>query len=176
MLPAMETSENAAPMRLFIGLWPDEAVRDAVCAYRHCWAWPTKAAQVRRDKLHLTLHFLGAVPRECVAGLVQGLTVPFEPFDLCLDHADLFRGGIAVLRTRTVPNALAELHHRLHRVLDALQLPSTRDRLVPHVTLARKAQDAVPPPEPPTIRWRVPGFVLVESRPPAPYRIVREYR
>jgi len=175
MLPAMETSENAEPSRLFIGLWPDDSVRDAVCAHQRRWAWPSRAATVRRDKLHLTLHFLGAVPPDRVAGLVQALYGPFNAFELHLDHADLFRGGIAVLRTRSVPAALTALHRHLHRTLDALQMPSARDRLVPHVTLARKAQDALPPPEPPDIRWHVSGYALVESRPPAPYRIVNEY-
>ena len=175
MLADMETSENAGPSRLFIGLWPDDAVRDAVCAHQRRWAWPSRAARVRRDKLHLTLHFLGAVPPDRVAGLVQALHGPFDGFELHLDHTDLFRGGIAVLRTRTVPAELTALHRRLHRTLDALQLASARDHLVPHVTLARKAQDALPPPEPPDIRWQVNGYVLVESRPPAPYRIVDAY-
>ncbi|HUG22466.1 RNA 2',3'-cyclic phosphodiesterase [Piscinibacter sp.] len=171
----MDTSENAEPLRLFVGLWPDDAVRDAVCAHQQRWTWPSRAVKVRRDKLHLTLHFLGAVPPDRVAGLAEALYGPFDPFELHLDRADIFRGGIAVLRTRSVPEALTALHQRLHRTLDALQMPSARAGLVPHVTLARKAQEALPPPEPPDIRWHVSGYVLVQSRPPAPYRIVNEY-
>jgi 2'-5' RNA ligase len=118
---------------------------------------------VRHDKLHLTLHFLGQVPRARLPELGQGLAVPFEPFDLNLHYGELWPGGIAVMRPASTPPALRALHERLHRALDRLQLPSSRQQLQPHVTLARRAQGAVPPARREDIGWAVDGFVLVES-------------
>ena len=82
-------NEAAPPAfaRLFVGLWPDDVVRDALLAHAEHWSWPAGVRRVQRDKLHMTLHFLGAVPRERVASLVQGLAVSFEPFELTLDLA-----------------------------------------------------------------------------------------
>jgi len=163
--------------RLFIGLWPDEPTRDALHACERRWTWPPRAALVTRERLHLTLHFLGAVPRERVADLVDGLDLAFEPFELVLDHAEVWHGGIAVLQSIAVPPALQALHARLHRALDALQQASARGRLKAHVTLARHAQGALPPPEFASIPWRVGGYALIESerRPPASYRVLQSY-
>lgn len=164
-----------ATARLFIGLWPDDTVRDALCAQRREWTWPGRQAPVAREKLHMTLHFLGSVPRERLPVLVRGLDVPFEPFELMLDHAELWRGGIAVARPLAVPARLLRLHERLRAALDALQQRTARDELVPHVTLARKARRAVPPTVVEPIRWPVDGFALIESQPPGPYRVVGDY-
>ena len=163
--------------RLFIGLWPDEATRGALHACARRWTWPPRAVPVARERLHLTLHFLGAVPRERVAGLADGLDVAFDPFVLTLEQAEIWRGGIAVLQSVGVPPALQALHARLHRALDALQQPSARERLLAHVTLARHARGAQPPARFETIEWQVDGYALIESerRPPSQYRVLQSY-
>lgn len=173
----MNEVEAAPPAfaRLFLGLWPDDDVRDAVLAHAERWAWPKGARRVQRDKLHLTLHFLGAVPRERVASLVQGLAVSFEPFELTLDLAEAWSNDVAVLRPSVVPAALSDLHHRLRVALHALEQRSARERLVPHVTLARQARGAIPPAQSPHLRWPVGGYVLIESQPPRSYRVLYEY-
>ena len=48
--------------RLFLALWPDDALRRGLLAWRDAWQWPARAALVAPDDLHLTLHFLGGVP------------------------------------------------------------------------------------------------------------------
>ena len=53
-----------ATTRLFLALWPDPAVRDALRTWRDLWSWPRGASPVATDKLHLTLHFLGSQPSE----------------------------------------------------------------------------------------------------------------
>jgi 2'-5' RNA ligase len=132
---------------------------------------------VRADKLHMTLHFLGAVPRSRTTELAQGLAVQFEPFELRLDHGELWSGGIAVLRTAVTPAPLVQLHRRLGRALERLRLPPARSELRPHVTLARHAQGATPPAQREDIAWAVDGFALIESdlRPPTRYHIVKEW-
>ncbi|HJV62740.1 MAG TPA: RNA 2',3'-cyclic phosphodiesterase [Albitalea sp.] len=161
--------------RLFVGLWPDAEVRDAVLACAARWTWPSGARRVPWPKLHATLHFLGAVPRERVAGLVQGLAVPFEPFSLQLDQAEVWPNEVAVLRPVQVPHELKSLHLRLRIALMQLDQPTARDKLVPHVTLARRAGGARAPAEPPSIRWAVGGYALIESMPSSAYRVLQDY-
>lgn len=161
--------------RLFIGLLPDEPVRDALQRHVATWHWPPGAVPTRRGRLHLTLHFLGALPREAIAGLVQRLDLPFEPCELRLERAEVWRGEHAVICPQAVPPALATLHARLLRALAGPE--ASPSRWHPHVTLARHAKEAVPPAAPACIRWPVTGYALVESdlRPPASYRVVAAY-
>lgn len=161
--------------RLFVGLLPGEDVRDALQRHVGAWRWPATAVPTRRGRLHLTLHFLGALPREAIAVLVQRLAVPFEPCELQLERPAVWRGEHAVICPQSVPPALAALHARLQRALvGAVALPS---RWQPHVTLARHARGAQPPAEPVCVCWPVEGYVLVESdlRPPPSYGIVAAY-
>lgn len=124
MSPRPPPSDRSA--RLFIGLWPDLEMRAALVRHQAVWRWPVGARPTLPERLHLTLHFLGALPRDRIAPLAQALALPFEPFVLTLDRPELWSGANAVLRPATVPPALAALHGRLQRVLDELARPSTR--------------------------------------------------
>lgn len=175
MSPRPPPSDRSA--RLFIGLWPGLETRAALVRHQGVWRWPVGARPTLPERLHLTLHFLGALPRDRIAPLAQALALPFEPFVLTLDRPELWSGANAVLRPATVPPALAALHGRLQRVLDELALPSTRAQFQPHVTLARAARGAEAPAGMAPLRWSVQGYALVESdlRPPGRYRRLAEY-
>lgn len=169
----MESAPSFA--RLFIGLWPDEAVRDAVDQQAGRWAWTPPARRVPRAKLHLTLHFLGAVPRERLPALERGLAVRCDPFSLRLDHGEVWRNQVAVLCPRHVPQPLLELHERLRTALGQLELPTAREEpFAPHVTLARQAKGSRPVAVAP-IRWDVRGYALVESTPDSRYQVLFGY-
>jgi RNA 2',3'-cyclic 3'-phosphodiesterase len=175
---AWAMDENTpATASLFIGLWPDEAVRDALVRYRETWAWPPRASLAARERLHLTLHFLGDVPCERIPEFVQALQVPFEPFTLSLERPDVWGDGIAVLRPAAVPKPLRQLHERLHAVLRRMNQWTAITRLEPHVTLARKARGVVVPPRGEAIEWQVDHYALIESGLPPPdrYRIRATY-
>jgi 2'-5' RNA ligase len=174
MQPSATPADSA---RLFIGLWPPDAVRDAALRHAGQWSWPRRARRVRPDKVHMTVHFLGAVPRERIAALTDALAEPFEPFELRLDHAELWPGGIAVLGADTVPSEAIALHARLRDAIERLGLTPERRPWRPHLTLARQAQGAVPPARHEAIAWPVRGFVLVESdpRPPTGYRVIASW-
>lgn len=163
--------------RLFVGLWPGAAVRDALEAQRRAWVWPPAASLIPPECLHLTLHFLGAVKRERLAELVQWLGVRFEPIELALALNEVWSGGVAVLRPATTPAGLQALNARLGRALQAFGASTALERLVPHVALARRALGAVPPVEAVPLRWLADRYVLVESGlpPPQRYRVVAEY-
>lgn len=168
---------GVASARLFVALWPGGPVREALAQHQGQWRWPRGSSPVRRDKLHMTLHFLGQVPRERLPELARELVVPVEPFELQLDRDQLWHSGIAVLSPANVPEALKVLHAALHDVLRRLQLNPAREGLRPHVTLARRAAHAQRPAPGAAIVWPVQGYVLVESE-PAPssgYRVLRAY-
>lgn len=173
-LPA---SPRAAPSaRLFVALWPGARVRQALAACRDCQRWSPGAAPTRDDKLHLTLHFIGAVPLARLNEVAAGLQVPFRPFVLRLDAIECWRGGLAVLRPQAPPPRLLQLHADLAAVLRRLELPLQARAFRPHVTLARRNLPAQPltPSEP--VRWRVNGYALVRSLPDGCYETLRQYR
>ena len=152
-------------------------MREALARHQEQWQWPPSASPVRRDKLHMTLHFLGPVSRARLPELAQGLAVPMAPFELRLNCDELWPGGIAVLSPTATPDALRDLHEGLHEALRRLQLDSARERLRPHVTLARRAAHAVRPVPGVEIAWPVQGYVLVESEsaPSSGYRVLHSF-
>ncbi|MFC5509733.1 RNA 2',3'-cyclic phosphodiesterase [Massilia jejuensis] len=168
---------GGASTRLFLALWPDPAIRHLLRARRDAWNWPRGASPVRADKLHLTLHFLGEVPSERVPALRAGVAVPFTPFTLSIGTPRLWHHGIAVLEPHQEPAALLALHANLSAALVALGLRPEERSYRPHVTLARRANNAVVPPEAEPILWQVGGYALVESTPGdgGAYTVLQQY-
>lgn len=169
--------EQPASTRLFLALWPDEAVRAQLAAWRDAWTWPRGAAPVATPKLHLTLHFLGSLPTERLPELQEGFALPCEPFELELGKPALWHHGIAVLEPQREPPALLDLHARLGEALLRLGLRPEERSYRPHVTLARRAAGAVMPDGGPAITWQAKGYALVESRPgeDGSYLVLRDY-
>lgn len=162
------------PARLFLALWPDAAARRALQAWQGAIAWPADARPTAAAQLHLTLHFIGAVPRSRLPALLAGLDRPFTPFTLQLADFALWRGGIAVLQPAEAPAALATLHADLADALRALALPVDERPFRPHVTLSRHAGGAVPAPPPAPVVWRADaGYVLAESA--GGYRVLQSF-
>jgi 2'-5' RNA ligase len=153
-------------LRLFVGLWPDADTRDALQASAGTWSWPAGARCTPPERLHLTVHFLGAVPADRLAALREALRVPWSGCVLEFDRAMVWPGGIAVLEASRVPAALADLHGALAARLPGLGLPVDPRPWRPHVTLARKAAGAHPPAQHAALRWPAgPQVLLVQSLP-----------
>lgn len=174
---ARMTPEPQAP-RLFVALWPTEPLARML----HDWA----AAQgiprtVAVERLHLTLHFLGAVPHARWPALIEGLSVPVRPFTLELGACAAWPRGLLVALPRAVPDALGALHEALAQALRRLELPVERRPYRPHVTLSRHAA-TVPIAALPLLRWPVRGYVLAQSVPGPQsqaahsYRVLQAYR
>ncbi|WP_211091463.1 RNA 2',3'-cyclic phosphodiesterase [Pseudothauera rhizosphaerae] len=163
--------------RLFLALWPDRRLRSALARARDAWHWPPGARRVRTDKLHLTLHFIGAVARDRVPALADALAVPFSPFELELTRSAPWPRGLAVLEAEAVPPPLAALHAALAGVLRRAGLPVEARPFRPHLTLARRAPGARPPEKPAALRWAVSGYVLAASDLGADggYRVLARY-
>ncbi len=164
-------------VRLFLARWPGEATRRRLAAWRDCWRWPPGTAVVPDARLHVTLHFLGAVPQSDVACLIDALAVPFEPFALRLGAPAQWPGGIAALVPDAVPPGLLRLHADLGAALRGLGLPVEARAYRPHVTLARRAAGAQAPDASPALHWPVRAWVLVQSTlgPSGGYRVLRRF-
>lgn len=169
---------DAGGARLFLALWPEEPVRQALLACRDAWQWGRNAGKVPARHLHLTVHFLGEVPRARVPELTRGLAVPVTPFELVLAPLAVWPNGVAVWEAAACPAELTRLHDQLSRALVRLDVPLEERPYRPHVTLARRARDAAPPACVPPLSWPVDHYALVESCPGVPrrYEVLRTYR
>lgn len=127
---------------------------------------------------HVTLHFIGPVQAERVADISAYANVPLRPFDWTLDQPMLWPHGLAVLGTTELPKPLQALHERLGDVLRGLGLAIESRRFQPHVTLARRAEAAIPPTASVPVVWRVRSYTLAVSTGDKNhrYRVIREYR
>ncbi len=162
--------------RLFIALWPDNAVQRSLADYRDLWRWQGRPAQVRDGKLHITLHFLGDVARARLPELRAALAVPCAAFDLVLGRPALLPRGVAVIEPLTVPDELLALYTALKEALCDFGLPVESRPFRPHVTLARHARQAGFPVQALEVLWRVEGYALMESRiGTGEYRVLERY-
>ena len=163
--------------RLFLALWPDPTIRSQLSRRRDAWRWPATAKPVADDRLHLTLHFIGAFSRSAIAALHGSLqAVAVKSMTLRAGEEEVWSGGIAVLRFAD-DATLAALHLRMGAVLVGMGVSLDARPFSPHVTMARRARLAAPPRQPAPIEWAANGFVLVESlvAPDTGYRVLHRY-
>lgn len=167
-----------ANARLFVALWPDAGVRRTLVRWRDRWHWPASARLVAARDLHVTLHFLGAVPRDTLPALRDALAWSGPAFELHLGPVLPWSGGLAVVGIDDPPPSLFALHAAIAGTLRALGHRPEARAFEPHLTLARRAPGARPPDTPLDCRWTVHEFVLVESGGPAGpgYHVLRRYR
>lgn len=163
--------------RLFLALWPDPATLEAMVKHTELWTWPQGCARYKPVDWHVTLHFLGDVPAPRLAELTAGLKLPFDSFELVLDQPQQWPRGLSVLGASRVPDELAELQQRLALSLAGLKLPVEHRPYRPHVTLARRADAAIPPSVSTPVVWPVRSYALVRStgRPEQRYQVVCSY-
>ncbi|MDA8092741.1 MAG: RNA 2',3'-cyclic phosphodiesterase [Betaproteobacteria bacterium] len=168
--PAANSREQRAAgeerWRLFFALWPDRAVQAALAAVGKEVASFCKGRLIPRDKLHMTLAFLGLADRaqlEALRGLSGGILSP--SCELVLGRLSCWdRKGIAWLGMDEVPNAITDLVTRLRTMLRGAGFVPEERAFAPHVTLMRHARCRLP--EHQAIRpvvWPVSEFVLVRS-------------
>ncbi|MBV9891903.1 MAG: RNA 2',3'-cyclic phosphodiesterase [Rhizobacter sp.] len=162
-------------VRLFTALWPDAAARERIAADAQAWQWPPRARPVAAERLHVTLHFIGGLPRADVDALATALAaVDTAPTTLVATGHEIWRGGIAVLLLAAGPE-LAALHEAIGRVVAGFGAPLDPRPFAPHVTLARAARGAAPPLRATALDWQARGFALVESAPGGDYGVLRSF-
>lgn len=172
-------SISDAPLsgRLFLALCPGADVQTALAAHIARWQWPAQAALYAPSDWHLTLHFIGTVPRSRVEELRNALASPLTPFSLPFGRPALWAHGLAVLLPLSVPEALSQLHARLGQALQDLGLKTDSRPYRPHLTLARHAPQAQMPAQSDTFNWPVRAYALMEStgQPGSRYRVLQCY-
>ena len=151
--------------RLFFALWPDPALRQALRARVDKIAASIEGKRQRPDQWHVTLEFLGQVPRErqpalrAAADRVRRSAVAIE-----FDRAEYWRKPqVVCLVARRVPMGLAVLVTQLRTELAAEGFAIESRPFRPHVTLARKVRSGADSFLDPPFLWRTDGFALVRS-------------
>jgi 2'-5' RNA ligase len=169
------TGETA---RLFFAVWPTPEVQHALGqiarrAQRECGG-----RAVPPSNIHLTLVFLGDLPRERLATLESiALTVRGQRFELTVDRLEFWRHNrILWAGTRDIPEALQALAARLQDALANADFRLDRRPYVPHVTLLRNARRAPAEDRCPDVAWPVESFALIESTPRERGRVYRVLR
>jgi 2'-5' RNA ligase len=161
-----EHAAAADAVRLFVALWPGEAFRRALRA----WCGPVGGGggcrPVAAGRWHLTLHFLGDVPRERVPELRRELRVPWRAFRLFFSHCERWPHGLLVLPPDAPPPAMTHLHEALREALQRAALPTEARPFRPHLTLARRHAGALPQPAVAALAWDVDACALVASAAP----------
>ena len=130
-------------MRLFFGLSLPDEIRAATAACAEAAKQVIPGRYALKENHHITLAFLGDVPRERLEDAQRVLKgcVSFPAPRLTLDgfsHFGRAENGILILRVKSEP-ALQGLHETLIGALEAEGLPADRGPFSPHITLARHA-------------------------------------
>ena len=161
--------------RLFFAVWPTPEVQRALGEIARGAQHTCGGRAVPHSNIHLTLVFLGNLPRDCIAILeAVALKVQGHRFTLKVDRLEYWRHNrILWAGTRDTPEALQVLVTRLQDALAGADLKFDRRPYVPHITLLRNARQAPAEDRCPEIAWPVDSFALMES---APRERGREYR
>ncbi|MGH8661044.1 MAG: RNA 2',3'-cyclic phosphodiesterase [Burkholderiales bacterium] len=153
--------------RVFFGVWPAPEVQRALeeIARRALSECGGRAVALRN--IHLTLVFLGDLPRDRLATLeTLASTVQGRRFNLTVDRLEYWRHNrILWAGASACPEALHALVARLQDAVAGADFRFDRRPYVPHVTLLRNARRAPEFDRCPAVEWPVDGFALVESAP-----------
>ncbi|WP_417455996.1 RNA 2',3'-cyclic phosphodiesterase [Kordiimonas sp.] len=125
-------------VRLFVGLEIPESIRDALS---HVRGGVEGAHWQRDDQLHLTLAFIGDVPKKTFREIEGELSrISFTPFDLALKSVGLFgkpKQPKCLWAGVEDKAPLMHLHEKVLNALDRVDVDVERRKYKPHVTLAR---------------------------------------
>jgi len=120
---------------------------------------------VPAHNIHLTLVFLGAVPRERLDGLeALAATIKGSAFALDIDRVDYWRHNrIVWAGVKDCPEMLTALVKRLEQALSGAGFRLNQRPYVPHITLLRDARRGPAQNRFAPVAWPISEFALVES-------------
>jgi 2'-5' RNA ligase len=152
-------------MRLFFALWPDAESTRTLEMLALALVDVAGGKPVPRDKIHLTLAFLGEVADDrAAAAVAAGAQALAKPFRLRLDEVGSFRQArVGWIGCHNTPPRLAALQSSLVLALEAHGFARDERPFAPHVTLARGITRPVPRAPTAAIAWRVDELTLVRS-------------
>jgi 2'-5' RNA ligase len=151
--------------RLFFALWPDPALRQAPLTRVATILGSVEGRAQRPDQWHVTLEFMGQVPRVRQPALRAAADrVSQSPVTIEYDRVEHWRKPqVVCLVASRVPAGLATLVAQLHAALVAEGFTLEARPFCPHVTLARKVRAAADSLLEPPFVWQSRGFALVRS-------------
>jgi len=160
------------PLRLFLALWPEQTLREAIHNYSTEHLVTQKnwhGRLVDPQNLHMTLAFLGSVENDridCIRDAAASLC--WQAFTLQLDQPGFWdRARVAWLAPTAVPQQLTDLVQQLRAALVRCGFDEQQRAYQPHVTLARKCRapelSDMPSPWQQPLVWQVNNLVLVSS-------------
>jgi 2'-5' RNA ligase len=173
---SVPTRPTAGPetraVRAFFALSPDEAVKEALAVLGRDIARRSRGRSVSPENAHLTLAFIGDVPKPALPALqAVGDRMPKTGFVLSFDTLGAWRAsGVAWIAPAALPPALLTLHSTLADALVAAGFELETRPFRPHVTLARRCLQPLPRAHCTPIVWSADRLYLVgsELRPEGP--------
>jgi len=167
-----EHTDASRAVRAFFALSPDATVRESLAALGRDVARRSRGRAVSPENAHLTLAFIGDVPKSALP-ILQGVgdRMPKKGFVLSFDSLWAWRAsGVAWIGPAVLPPALLTLHSTLADALVAAGFELETRPFRPHVTLARRCLQPLPRARCAPILWRADQLFLVgsELRPEGP--------
>jgi len=151
--------------RLFFALWPTDAVRARLAAEAQSRAELGRV--IPASNLHVTVVFLGAVPEQRLAGVLEAgkLTRPVR-FLLHLDRVEFWRrSNLICLTAGHTPAQLQAIVDGLHAALGERGFELHAHEIFrPHVTLVRDVSRGLAAAAIAPVQWPIESLALVESK------------
>ncbi len=164
-------AEVALPRRrLFFALWPPVDVQMQIANATEQWVKASLGRPMAPENFHVTLLFLGAVPDDRLADVLDAASrVAAGSFALAFDALTVFARARVLCLTNSAPppRELLSLYEQLRHTLQALGFKPAREDFRPHITLARDVTRRRCVSQPPHLGWRCTEFSLVQSTPEA---------
>lgn len=166
--------------RLFFAAWPAPEVQRALGGVAQSAQRECSGRAVPTHNIHLTLVFLGDVPRPRLDEIeALAATIDARSFALAVDRLEYWRRNrILWAGVKECPEALRALVAALELGLLAAGFQCDGRPYIPHVTLLRNARRAPAALRIPPVAWPVADFALVESvrvERPTRYEVLRRW-
>ncbi len=162
--------------RIFFALWPSEKIRDAIINRRQQLGQLTQR-KVPDHNLHLTLLFLGNQSRTILPALKTAVdAIKADRFLLKLDEFGWFKLSRVAWLGGAPAESGRELIEALASISTTLGMRYSQYPWSPHVTLYRKVEEKPVFQQPETILWPVHDYVLLESIPGKPYKVLYRWK
>jgi 2'-5' RNA ligase len=163
-------------VRLFFALWPDADAASALERLAADVVAVVGGKPVPREKIHLTLAFLGEV-EDCQGARAAAAAIRGRAFAVRLDCVGSFRKArVAWAGSLERIAALDALQARLEAGLRQRGFALDERPFAAHVTLARKAETALPRAAIAPIEWRAAELTLVQSTGAGHYAVLEAWK
>jgi 2'-5' RNA ligase len=151
--------------RLFFALWPDADAARSLSSRSESLAAELEGRPVPRDRIHLTLAFLGELAAARAEDAMRAAeSTRSKAFEMVLDRVGSFRAArVAWAGCSRAPPGLKTLQTRLAKALQSRDFMLEERPFAAHVTLARKISQSLERATMPPVVWQAREYTLVRS-------------